>query len=328
MRDQDWMALAVRLIAIQIVGGVILAFSLGFAQEPPLLVYAASGFAFSVITVGVFILIDTYACWRENGASALSYIVAGLQRRKHKLRLAGAGLTLAIVQLTILTWTKGTLPLVQDFWADPYLAEFDRMILGTDAFRLAQLLPGGALIDRHYNTWFPWLAVVFTMNLFRDPSDKKSQAALSFFLTFALVGVLGMFLMPSGGPIFYERLGYGDQFAGLNPPQISSMASDYLWAKHNHLVVDVASGISAMPSMHIAMAMWTYLTLMSISRRAGVVGAIYGILILFGSVYLGWHYLSDGIAGALGALGCWHLARVPNRRRVDAQDGEPVTVLR
>ncbi len=314
MGDKDWLALALRLIAIQVVGCVILALVLGFAQPPPLFVYSGAGVAFCVVVLGVFVLVDTHTCWRERGDSVLAYVAAGLRARRQKLTLAFVGLTLLILQLTILTWAKTILPLVQTYWADPYLAELDRLILGTDAFRIAQMLPVGPFIDRLYNTWFPWLAVVFTMNLFREQSEVKSQAALSFFLTFALVGVIGMFLMPSGGPIFYERLGYGDHFADMHLPQFSSLASDYLWARHGR-VADAAAGISAMPSMHIAMAMWTCLTLRSISRRAGYVGAAYASLMLFGSVYLGWHYLSDGIVGALGAVGCWHLAQVPNRER-------------
>jgi membrane-associated phospholipid phosphatase len=324
--DKEWLALVVRLLAIQIVGCLILAAAVGFTEAPPLLVYASAGFAFSVILVGVFILRDTYTCWRQRGDSVLAYVVAGLSARRQKLTLALVGLALAMVQLTIITWAKAALPLVQPYWADPYLAEFDRMILGTDAFRIAQLLPVGPVIDRFYNTWFPWLALVFTMNLFRDPSNEKSQAALSFFLTFALIGVIGMFLMPSGGPIFYERLGHGDYFADLHVPRLSVLVADYLWAAHNGLLADPASGISAMPSMHIAMAMWTTLTLRSISRRAGYVGAAYGLVMLFGSVYLGWHYLSDGIVGALGALGCWRLARVPNWHLATASVARTKTV--
>lgn len=309
------MALALRLVAIQVVGCVIVALALGFAQKPPLIAYTESALAFCIITLGLLVLADTYKCLRESGDSVLAYIEAGLKSRQQKLIFALAGLTLAVLQLTILTWIKATLPLVQDYWADPMLAEFDRLILGTDAFRIAQLLPVGPYIDRLYNMWFPWLAVVFTINLFREPSKEKSQAALSFFLTFALVGVIGMFLMPSGGPIFYERLGYGNDFADLNVPALSALGSDYLWAKRNGFVAEAASGISAMPSMHVAMAMWTFLTLRSVGRRAGYAGAAYASMMVFGSVYLGWHYLSDGIAGALGAVACWHLAKVPNRER-------------
>jgi membrane-associated phospholipid phosphatase len=316
MGDKEWLGLVVRLLAIQIVGCLLLALALGFTRQPPLLVYASAGFAFSVILVGVFILRDTYTCWRERGDSVLAYVVAGLRARRQKLTLALVGLALAMVQLTIITWAKAALPLVQPFWADPYLAEFDRMILGTDAFRIAQWLPVDPVIDRIYNTWFPWMAVVFTMNLFRDPSNEKSQAALSFFLTFALIGVIGMYLLPSGGPIFYERLGYGDHFADLRVPRLSVFVADYLWAAYKGITAEAASGISAMPSMHVAMAMWTYLTLRSISRRASYVGAAYALVMVFGSVFLGWHYLSDGIAGALGALACWHLARVPSRKLV------------
>jgi hypothetical protein len=34
---------------------------------------------------------------------------------------------------------------------------------------------------------------------------------------------------------------------------------------------------------------------------------VFAVLILLGSVHLGWHYAVDGYAGALGAALLWHL---------------------
>jgi len=38
---------------------------------------------------------------------------------------------------------------------------------------------------------------------------------------------------------------------------------------------------------------------------AGVAAGVFAVLILLGSVMLGWHYAIDGYAGALGVLALW-----------------------
>jgi membrane-associated phospholipid phosphatase len=59
--------------------------------------------------------------------------------------------------------------------------------------------------------------------------------------------------------------------------------------------------------MLFALAAW------QLSRKAGVVFAVYCAIILVGSVHLGWHYAVDGYAGLALAAVCWwasgHFAR-------------------
>jgi drug/metabolite transporter (DMT)-like permease len=57
-----------------------------------------------------------------------------------------------------------------------------------------------------------------------------------------------------------------------------------------------------MPSIHVACAVWLALVLRI------PVAWVYPALIFLGSVILGWHYASDGIVAAFGALVCWALA--------------------
>jgi membrane-associated phospholipid phosphatase len=71
-----------------------------------------------------------------------------------------------------------------------------------------------------------------------------------------------------------------------------------------------------MPSMHIAMACWAALSLRAYSRRMQWVGWTYVGLIWFSSVHLGWHYVSDGAVGIVGALLVWRLAGAIGAARV------------
>jgi membrane-associated phospholipid phosphatase len=67
-------------------------------------------------------------------------------------------------------------------------------------------------------------------------------------------------------------------------------------------------GISAMPSVHVAMATLFAIGGFVVHRWLGWVMAAYAVLIWIGSVYLGWHYATDGIVGATMTIGLWKLS--------------------
>jgi membrane-associated phospholipid phosphatase len=66
-----------------------------------------------------------------------------------------------------------------------------------------------------------------------------------------------------------------------------------------------ASGISAMPSMHVAMATLFVIGGFQKSRRLGYFFLCYAVLIWIASIHLGWHYAADGILGALMMTSLW-----------------------
>ena len=68
-----------------------------------------------------------------------------------------------------------------------------------------------------------------------------------------------------------------------------------------------------MPSMHVAFAILNALLLSDLNRWAGVVGWIYALGVMYGSVYFGWHYAVDGYVSAAAMLTIWRVAgRVAN----------------
>ena len=78
-----------------------------------------------------------------------------------------------------------------------------------------------------------------------------------------------------------------------------------LWA--GYMNDGVLAGISAMPSMHVATAVLMALYAWTHARWAGFVMAVFAILIMLGSVHLGWHYAVDGYVGALIAWIAWRI---------------------
>jgi membrane-associated phospholipid phosphatase len=81
----------------------------------------------------------------------------------------------------------------------------------------------------------------------------------------------------------------------------------YLWSLHEQGIPGFGSGISAFPSMHVALISFNAFFLAEYSKRWGLVAFGYTGLIAVSSVYLGWHYAIDGYA-AFALVGLSHFA--------------------
>ena len=104
--------------------------------------------------------------------------------------------------------------------------------------------------------------------------------------------------------IFFDRLTGSDEFSGLQAIKApaAKMMSDVLWSSYTSHSMIVGNGISAMPSLHVAIAAW-----MALAIRKRVMW-FYVAAVWIASVHLGWHYVSDGLAGIVGALVIWRFA--------------------
>lgn len=67
-------------------------------------------------------------------------------------------------------------------------------------------------------------------------------------------------------------------------------------------------GISAMPSMHVSIAVLMALLGFSIRRWLGWAYTIFALAIVVGSVHLGWHYAIDAYVAAVATVGIWWLS--------------------
>lgn len=83
-------------------------------------------------------------------------------------------------------------------------------------------------------------------------------------------------------------------------------AQDYLWAGYSSRQIST-EGISAMPSMHVAMATLFCIAGFQTNRLLGFAYGLFLCLIIVGSVQLGWHYAVDGYVSIVLVLVLWRL---------------------
>jgi hypothetical protein len=324
--DADWMIPASLFVLVQYAFAVVISERIAYAVRPPLLFYFTITL-FVAAVVGVLWLLTALGRMYREGEARPALRLTELAKTNWPAWLLFLGAFLLIAaQMGALTWLKAMLPFAVPFWADPKLAAADRAILGTDAWRLFHpwLEPADRLIDYGYVAWFPLQMAVLYWALSRTPSFEKSRALLAYFLTIGLFGVIGQYALSSAGPIFYARLGLGNAFHDLPISEAARKTSDYLWRSRLDIDAPMGSGISAMPSVHVAASVWMALTCWSLlPRLGGIVATLFAALIFVGSMYLGWHYFLDAAAGVLAGAAAWVIAvlylRRQSRRRVDAR---------
>jgi len=226
-----------------------------------------------------------------------------------------AGTLLVAIGASAFLPLKYAIPSEIPFWLDRPLADAERALFGSDPWLLLDRSLGWATrpIDWLYGSWLPTqLLVMFSVILSR-PSRAKDQALIAYSLAWFLLGAVAAALLSSAGPLFFDRAFGGQQFAALGETLrhrgawVALTESDRMWAATLSDEPGLVAGISAMPSIHVAISLWIVLTARLLAPRFVWLAAGYFILIWVGSVQLGWHYVSDGLAGALGMLGLWML---------------------
>lgn len=175
-----------------------------------------------------------------------------------------------------------------------------------------------------YNIWF----FIIWLTLFAITISKhkiREQYIISFILVWVIGGNILAILLSSAGPCYFEYIVsqplYQELFEILNQ-QDKFLYEQYnlnIWVLNiqaflwdNHLIngVEMGSGISAMPSMHVSMSVLGALATYRINRYLGYFMWLYALTIQIGSVHLGWHYAVDGYVGAIFTICIWKLSAV------------------
>lgn len=219
---------------------------------------------------------------------------------------------------------KMLIPLHVPFSWDDNFARMDRFLFaGYQPWELTHALFGGEFatrfIDRLYTLWVVLLSfAILAFALFAPRYDRAR-----FFLAFTgawVVGLASAYLLSSAGPCYAALVGASTapEFAPLMERLTAHGSSgaplgavhwqEVLWTAYADEKHGFGMGISAMPSLHNAIAVLYALALARFGRVAGMVGILFALVTFVGSVHLGWHYAVDGIVAAFGMWGIWSAA--------------------
>lgn len=220
--------------------------------------------------------------------------------------------------ITAFTTLKVAIPDTMPFYADRALADLDLRLHGADPWTWAHSVvsePVSVAIFAGYG--YGWLLLWFGTVLFVafwDNPVSRLRYLWTFALTTILCGTVLATLLSSAGPIFHDQFYGGDRFAGLRTALAQNgygasvyVYADYLLGAYQSGRPELGGGISAMPSMHVAIATLNALFLAGFGRRWAIAGWSFAAFILFSSVYTGWHYAVDGYLSILVVSLLWYV---------------------
>lgn len=242
-------------------------------------------------------------------------VVLGRLRERSPLLLLPALLWPSL--LAGYTTAKVAIPFIVGYGWDGFWADADRAIFGRDAWAISVPLVEWApvrLWEWVYSAgWgfvlFAWLAAL----PFFLPRRRLAIAYTATFACWLVGGCIFAFATSAAGPAFAHIVdpALADRFLpmrqhlalALSPEGPIRRSQEVLAIALQKRVAIPGSGISAMPSMHLAMTTIYILT----ARRSWwlVPSCLFWLIIFIGSAYFGYHYWLDGIFAALVAIVCW-----------------------
>jgi hypothetical protein len=230
------------------------------------------------------------------------------------------------------TVIKSSIPSFNPYSWDVTFEAWDRWLHGGVApWLLLQPLLGKPIVTHYINiayaVWFIVLCFTWVWQVFSLRDERlRRQFLWTLLVVWIVLGNLAAMYLSSAGPCYFGRItSLADPFqplmdylsqANADSPVWALTAQDMLWQNYMAREVELAAGISAMPSLHVALTTLFSLVCWRANRWLGALMAAYALVIMLGSVHLGWHYAIDGYVGALGTVLIWWIVGRCLKKRV------------
>jgi hypothetical protein len=207
---------------------------------------------------------------------------------------------------------KSLIPYIHPFAWDGAFSDLDRLIFGTDPWRLTHAVIGPIgtrALDVIYGLWFPaWAFAVVYFSCLAGETEQR-RFLIAFFAVWIVQGIILATTLSSVGPCYLEMIHhhYASRYSGLFPLTApgANAAQAMLAASYKSGDISAFKGISAMPSVHVGVA---FLLVLATRGWWRVAACLFWAMIFIASIHLGWHYGSDGIVASLATALCWKFA--------------------
>jgi hypothetical protein len=303
-RDQQWLIPAIAIAMATALCAATLKLVSGYPGQPSGMTSLKAAVAIVIVTAFIRFMRFFFAMWREGVASPSQRIIAEIRPAMAGFAPIVAGVAILATFLYSITFLKSMITVVVPFWADGLFAATDRILFIDPQSIASKLQPALPAIGVFYGLWHATHLGGILWVLHWRKGDK-ARHILSFMLTWS-IGMAMAYLFSSMGPLF----------TGVYDPAIAPesvrMAADFLWRNYQAKGALIGGGISAFPSMHVAIAAW--LAIVLADRGWLKVGIAYFFGVFACSVILGWHYAIDGVAGAAIAVVADRIATARLRR--------------
>lgn len=280
--------------------------------------YGRLNYLILIYTVIFFLLHIFFKLRPKEGFAGLSRILKEVRERYWNWKEVGGFLVVysAIPPfLSMYSSLKQAIPTIYPFsWDKTFMGMDFFLHMGHHPWRLLQVFMGYPLITKFTDSVYTsWHLVLFSVILWQAWSSRRrlrAQFFISLLLLFIIGGTILAALFSSAGPCYYHYavVGSGNPYQS----QIQYLASVHeanflysveghklLWWFYTESIKLPYIGISAMPSIHVGVAVLFAILGWRTNRILGFGFTIYALLIQLGSIHLGWHYAIDGYFSAM-----------------------------
>ena len=229
---------------------------------------------------------------------------------------------------------KSYLPLARPELFDSQLLDFERTLFGTDpATFLHEILGTGFaahILSTVYLLFLTFVPISLGYALVWSTDTATGMWWVTALSLNWVLGALSYFLIPSLGPIYAAP----ELFSALPDTGASALQNALLEERQAFLANPVASGelqsIAAFASLHVAIVFTGALIahLLRAPRALRVGMWVFLALTVLATIYFGWHYVVDDIAGAVIALIAVYGGARLTGWRIERADPEPALRLR
>jgi CDP-diacylglycerol--glycerol-3-phosphate 3-phosphatidyltransferase len=253
-------------------------------------------------TLGFFIVIDLIPRAIRRSGPFYATLPAVARERWNRRRLGAVLLGLLSFYVTYLSYRnlKGFLPFLTDQDFDPALLSLDRsLFLGHDPGPLLHSLLGTGIAAHLLSSVYLFFLAFVPISLGAALIASSNPIPGLWYVT-ALglnwtLGVVSYLLLPALGPVFAEP-GF---YANLPETGTAALQQALIYERHEALAGQAAQSIAAFASLHVSVVFTAALIaqLLHLNRLLRIALWTFLGLTMLATLYFGWHYVVDDIAG-------------------------------